>query len=181
MKEALFSMKFKLFFIFFSFYFANFSFAQEEIELEKKGKITIMGYTDMGNVLPDPVYPNFGIFLEKRIIEHPQSSKLIKGVMLKVQNASGQNESVFVHEQEIADLIEGLEYLNKVDSTTTPLENFKVTYETSEGFKISATGRVGYLEIYDDVEFIASAKGFEQMITREFLLELIIKLKEVKF
>ena len=40
---------------------------------------------------------------------------------------------------------------------------------------------MGYHEIYDDVEFIASAKDFEQIITREFLLELIIKLKEVKF
>ena len=181
MKEALFSMKFKLFFIFFSFYFANFSFAHEEIELEKKGKITIMGYTDMGNVLPDPSYPNYGIFLEKRIIEHPQSSKPIKGIMFKVQNIRGENESVFVYEQELADLIEGLEYLNKVNFETTSLENFKVTYETSEGFKISATGRMGYHEIYDDVEFIASAKDMEQKITREFLLELIIKLKEVKF
>ena len=65
MREALFSMKFKLFFIFFSFYFANFSFAQEEIELEKKGKITIMGYTDMGNVLPDPSIPIMAFFSKK--------------------------------------------------------------------------------------------------------------------
>ena len=140
----------------------------------------------MGHVLPDPSYPNYdkdanfdGI---KRIIEHPQSSKPIKGIMFKVQNIRGENESVFVYEQELADLIEGLEYLNKVNFETTSLENFKVTYETSEGFKISATGYgLSRVKIYDDVEFIASAKDMEQNKLREFLLELINKLKEVKF
>ena len=173
-------MKFKLFVVLCSIVVANFSLAQEKTELEKlsetTGIITILGYTDLGNVQTDPAYPSYGIFIQKRIIEIPGSSINRKGIILKVQNYKGENGRSFVDQEEINDLIAGLEYISNVTKDITTLKNYEVTYTTIGGFEVKT-----YENDKGVIKFRAKAENMSQTMTAEFLNSFIQKLKEIKF
>ena len=173
-------MKFKFFVVLCTIFVTNFSLAQEKTELEKlsesTGTITILGYTDLGNVQTDPAYPLYGIFIQKRIIKTPVSSVNTRGIVLTVQNYKGENGRSFVYQKEINDLIAALEYISNVTKDITTLENYEVIYATIDGFEVKT-----YNNNKGDIKFRAKAGNMSQTMTAEFLNSFIQKLKEIKF
>jgi hypothetical protein len=70
------------------------------------------------------------------------------GVMIDIASAGPVEDSVSIDYDELDSLLDGLDYLSKLDWTVTPLPSFSATYTTKGGFRTAAFGsrRTGNIE-----------------------------------
>tara|TARA_Y100000768_G_scaffold69931_1_gene49224 strand:- start:1200 stop:1721 length:522 start_codon:yes stop_codon:yes gene_type:complete len=113
--------------------------AQEKTEIEKfsaaTGTVIILGYTDKGKLETDPSYPKEGISFQTRVIGTPSKPNATKGIKISICDFRGNCQNSFIDDNEIDDLISGLEYISKTTPDVTTQENFEVSYTTLGGFK----------------------------------------------
>jgi hypothetical protein len=122
-------------------FFVNISFAQEQTELEKfsakTGIVKIMGYTDAGRVLAgDRSYTDY-ISFQARILGTPNSPDSTKGILITVTDRNGNSGRSFIDEDEIDDLLAGIDYISKATKDITSLKNFEIDYSTLGDFEIT--------------------------------------------
>ena len=133
-------MRFFILSICFTF-FVNISYTEEQTELEKfsakTGIVKIMGYTDGGKILAGNYsYSNY-ISFQARILGTPQNPESTKGILITVADKDGYSGRSFVDEDEIDDLISGIEYISKATKDITSLENFEIDYSTLGDFEVT--------------------------------------------
>jgi hypothetical protein len=70
------------------------------------------------------------------------------GVIIDIAAAGPEEDSVLIDYDELDSLLDGLEYIGKLDWTVTPLPSFSAAYTTKGGFRASAFGsrRTGNIE-----------------------------------
>ena len=138
-------MRFFILSICFTF-FVNISYTEEQTELEKfsakTGIVKIMGYTDGGKILAgDRSYSNY-ISFQARILGTPQNPESTKGILITVADKDGYSGRSFVDEDEIDDLISGIEYISKATKDITSLENFEIDYSTLGDFEVTVYNKL---------------------------------------
>tara|TARA_B100001113_G_C20874073_1_gene519605 strand:+ start:61 stop:648 length:588 start_codon:yes stop_codon:yes gene_type:complete len=122
-------------------FFANISYAEEQTELEKfsakTGIVKIMGYTRAGKVLAgDRSYSNY-ISFQARILGTPNKPETTKGILISVTDKDGYSGNSFIDEDEIDDLLSGIEYISKATKDITSLDQFEIDYTTLGNFEIT--------------------------------------------
>jgi hypothetical protein len=79
------------------------------------------------------------------------------GVIIDLSSAGAMEDSLLIDYDELDSLLDGLDYISKLDWTVTPLPSFSALYTTKGGFRAAAFGsrRTG------NIEFSArSTRGF---------------------
>ena len=126
----------------FILFFSAVLFSQEKTELEKfsvkTGIVKIMGYTDIGIVAANPErdYRDYVSF-QVRILGTPNNPESTKGILIKVADFQSNAGRAFVDENEIDDLIAGIEYISAVTKDITRLANFEIDYSTLGDFEVT--------------------------------------------
>ncbi len=139
-------MRFFIFSICFTF-FVNISYAQEQTELEKfsakTGVVKIMGFESVERFDAGEKSWNNYIIFQARILGTPNRPEATKGILIRVTDKDGYEGRSFIDEDEIDDLLSGIEYISKANKDITSLENFEIVYSTLGNFKITVYSQYG--------------------------------------
>ncbi len=70
------------------------------------------------------------------------------GVIIDISSAGPVEDTMLIDYEELDSLLDGLDYISRLDWTVTPLPSFSATYTTKGGFRATAFGsrRTGNIE-----------------------------------
>jgi hypothetical protein len=167
-------------FAFFLFLITNISFAEEKTELEefsaRTGVVKIMGYTSAGRVNGiNGGYDSNHVSFQSRILGTPNNPQTTKGILATVMDTSGYSGRSFIDENEIDDLIAGLEYVSNAKTGLTSLKRFEISYETLGGFEVTV-----YDNYKGNLGVVVESGSRSMRGNFESLAEIISKIKEAK-
>ena len=100
------------------------------------GKIIIKGTTEVGTVSA-----NTGVLSVKfREITDTSSGEKGHGAAIEILRGAQSREVLLIDDDELAPLLNALDYFNRLDVSVTSLNSFDAAYTTKGGFRIAALG-----------------------------------------
>ena len=98
------------------------------------GVVIVKGYKQIGSISIGPV----DILVGCKESIYAGTSQKADGVVVEIGGNSLPMERAYVDYDEIDSLLDGIDYLNKINYDVTPLPGFEVTYTTKSGLRLIA-------------------------------------------
>jgi len=115
------------------------------------GVVVVKGYTTIGSVGGWKGLVTVDA-REFRDANNPSSAKYGVAITVKEPGGLQRENTSFIDEDEIDSLLQGLDYIIKIDASATSLESFEASYTTKGDLSVAAFATKG-----DDVNFAASS------------------------
>lgn len=148
---------------------------QLEAFAAKTGVVIIRGFSEVGTLKGQY---GTSVTVEAREFTNAQNGQKEYGIAVKVTGGRDQDNTSYVDYEEIESLVQGLDYISKIDRAVTAMENFQADYRTQGDLVLSTYTSGGKIEFSVSSGRIGRQLAFLSLGDATKMRELVVQAKQ---